>query len=76
MEREKLIHYTHKTKEKFVRLYCVECTEFNPEDTGEKFLTEKQYEEQLNNPNKEWQCPRCNCYPCWFDDEYFELPIK
>lgn len=48
----------------YAKIICEEC--------GPKFLTEKQYEAGLNEPHKGWRCPQCNCYPCDFDDLYFE----
>lgn len=64
----------YKTRDRFVRLFCFEC-----EDMGgskEQFLTEREYEEQMNHPNTGWRCPACRTYPCGFDDEYFELPVN
>ncbi len=74
--------YEHKTEMRFARLICFECIEMaeeyghHGEDNGEKFLTRQQYDQQMDNPDKPWRCPDCKCYPCDFDDEYWELPIK
>lgn len=42
------------------------------EEHGEQYLTEAQYDKAMSEPSKGWRCPVCNCYPCVFDDEYFE----
>ena len=60
--------HTFKTNEKFARIECVEC--------GPQFLTTQQYDQQMENPHKGWRCPQCHCYPCYWDDDYFELPLK
>ena len=38
---------------------------------GSVYLSQKEYERQLNNVNDFWRCPKCNSHSI-FDDEYFE----
>lgn len=54
-------------KSKFARVKC--------DEHGWQYLSEDQYDRQLDDPNKGWRCPVCNCYPCEWDDEYFERNI-
>lgn len=63
----------HRTIEKYVRLFCSECYEMF--GNGEKFLTQEQYNQQMS-VDKPWRCPDCKCYPCDFDDDYWELPLE
>lgn len=49
---------------KYAKIVCEEC--------GPQFLTEDQYDKQMEDSSKGWRCPQCNCYPCNWDDEYFE----
>ncbi len=69
---------THKTRDRFARLICFECDVGDGEihDNGERFLSAETYARQLGKPDKGWSCPACGCYPCEFDDEYFELPLQ
>ena len=82
---EVIMEYTYKTTEKYARIICYECIEMardgwfgeeNREYNGEKFLTREQYSKQMEDPNRGWRCPDCRCYPCDWDDDYWELPLR
>jgi hypothetical protein len=45
--------------------YAVLC-----DDHGQQFLTEHQYNLQINRPDARWRCPRCGEDAYWDDDEY------
>jgi hypothetical protein len=45
--------------------YAVLC-----DDHGQQFLTEEQYDHQMNRPDSLWRCPRCEESAHWDDDEY------
>ncbi len=45
------------------------------EDCGPQFLNEAEYLAQMDRPNVGWRCPACRCYPCEFDDEFFEAKM-
>ncbi len=52
-------------------IHCVKDDDFG--SCGESsFLTEHEYLRQLVDADKGWRCPRCNCYPCNWDDAHFE----
>lgn len=53
---------------KYVRIICYEC---DP-NGAEKFLTREVYNQQMRDANRGWRCPDCHCYPCDFDDNYWE----
>lgn len=38
---------------------------------GSVYLSQKEYDNQLNRPNDFWRCPKCNSHST-FDDTYFE----
>lgn len=58
---------------KYAMINCDECVELSKgQDTGNKYLSKSEYDRQMANPNKGWQCPVCKTYPCTFDDDYFE----
>lgn len=38
---------------------------------GKQLLTEKQYEQQMDHPNRRWHCPLCGAEASW-DDEHYE----
>lgn len=52
-------------------IHCVKDEDFG--SCGEStYLTKAQYDKQMANPNIGWRCPKCNCYPCNFDDANYE----
>lgn len=58
---------------RYARLLCQECIELSEgKDNGERYLSRHEYNRQMDNPSKGWQCPICGTYPCTFDDDYFE----
>lgn len=52
-------------------IHCVKDLDFG--SCGEStFLTKEQYLKQMKNPNRGWQCPKCGCYPCNWDDKNYD----
>jgi len=68
---------THKTRDQFARIICVNCHAFSEDNPVDEvsYLSIAEYERQMLDPNRGWRCLACGCYPCEFDDEYFELPL-
>lgn len=52
-------------------IHCVKDEDFGSCGNS-SYLTEEQYTEQMENPNRGWKCPQCGCYPCDWDDTNFE----
>lgn len=75
---------TFRTLDRYARIICDECVDLaracgNTEPRsvlGEKFLNQAQYNLQMRDANRGWRCPDCRCYPCAWDDDYFELPLQ
>ena len=41
-----------------------------PCTNGPVYLTEEEYDCQMNSPDSLWRCPRCGGDACWDDDIY------
>lgn len=63
---------TYRTNDKFAKLWC-KCY---GEVKKHYYISLRNYDLQMSQPNKGWRCPKCGTYPCVFDDAFFELPYK
>lgn len=50
--------------------YAVRCRHNGCNDHDLIFLDTKEYERQLNNPDRMWQCPYCGDDAGWSDSNY------
>lgn len=56
--------------------YAIKCHGIDPScgagpcTEGLVYLTEEEYENQMNDPWKTWRCPRCGGDATWDDDNY------
>jgi hypothetical protein len=39
---------------------------------GLVYLTEKEYSQQLDNPDARWKCPLCGYEAVWSDENYYQ----
>lgn len=74
-----------RTHDKFAKLFCYRCRDIDLDRFGDpigaahsgiKYLTKKEYEDQINGSNLGWECPHCGCTTCSFDNKYFELLVE
>lgn len=61
--------------------YAVHCAGIDPGEgfgsctIGLVYLTEEEYNQQMNAPNRTWRCPKCGGDAYWSDsnfESYFE----
>lgn len=55
--------------------YAIRCHGWekdDPEAHGLVYLTEAQYDRQMELPHSTWSCPLCGIKPASWDDENFE----
>lgn len=50
--------------------WAVTCGEAPMCSEGLIFLTREEYDQQVNNPNATWKCPKCGGEAWWDDDNY------
>ena len=55
-------------------IHCVKDEDFG--SCGQStYLTGAEYEKQLMSSHG-WRCPRCRCYPCYWDDANYETALN
>jgi rubredoxin len=53
-------------------IICHGWEENDPNACGLVYLSRVEYERQMSNPNKTWECPICGLYPASFSDDNFD----